>query len=286
MGLARNFCGVARDTELLFDFGTAVREVTGNALGAKRFKGSLEVFFAEQKKKQEAREAAESAEEPAAKRARTEETPTPVPGNDDLPKTTPSPASEQPKPAHTSDPEDLAICQFKKTTVMVNKAGKLIVRAEKGDHKIANKSVLLKCVAGDMKEVSEGEKASEGETPKFLFNFESSNALVVDAADEKQSVKSISTLIKAAGAAKLFAHAQFPKASPPPKFTRKKAFHFVPSDPAGTEARALQAGHGASRVRPMWVVGPTSEDPTKLIPKGVALVATASIQAGTGDTEL
>ena len=109
---------------------------------------------------------------------------------------------------------------------------------------------------------------------------------MVDPTDDKQNVKSISTLIKAVGAAKLFAHAHFPKGSPPPKFIRKKAFHFVPSDPAGTEARALQASHGASKVRRMWMVGPSSEDQTKLIPKGVALVATASIQAGTGDTEL
>ena len=76
IGLRRNFCGIARETELLFDFGSAVR-VRGHVPAAKRFKGSLELYFAEQKRKQEAREEAERGEEQDPKRLKTDPDPTP-----------------------------------------------------------------------------------------------------------------------------------------------------------------------------------------------------------------
>ena len=115
-----------------------------------------------------------------------------------------------------------------------------------------------------------------------MFGFESCNTLVVEEGDAAK-VMSIGALVEARQAAKLFAHGSFPKGSPPPKCARKKYFTFVPSDTLGVDARALEASLAASKVRHMWIIG---EAEGKLVPKGVALVATASIQAAARDVEL
>ena len=229
IGLRRNFCGIARETELLFDFGSAVR-VRGHAPAAKRFKGSLELYFAEQKRKQEAREEAERGEEQDPKRLKTDPDPTPgktgkVGGSGEEKKKEEQKKKkeeqnieekkhedgkdEDGKGATGAKKEDVVVCQFKKATLVV-KAGKLVLRSEKGE-KVANHKVLLKVEAGEMKESEDVPSTAPG-----LFSFESANSLVVDVADAK--VMSIGTLAKAKAAAKLFAHASFPKGSPPPKF--------------------------------------------------------------------
>ena len=294
IGLRRNFCGIARETELLFDFGSAVL-VRGHAPAAKRFKGSLELYFAEQKKKQEAREEAERGEEQDPKRLKTDPDPTPGKTGKEGGSGEEKKKEEQKKKkeeqnieekkhedgkdedgkgATGAKKEDVVVCQFKKATLVV-KAGKLVLRSEKGE-KVANHKVLLKVEAGEMKESEDVPSTAQG-----LFSFESANSLVVDAADAK--VMSIGALAKAKAAAKLFAHASFPKGSPPPKFARKKAFVFMPTDALGADARALEASLTASKVRRMWVVCVTDG---KLFPKGVALVSTASIAAAAGDAEL
>ena len=170
---------------------------------------------------------------------------------------------------------DIVVCQFKKAAVVIGSAGGLLLRSQKGEQ-IGNRKILRKVTGGSAKEANE--KASGG----FIFAFGSSNSSVIDT-DDAGRPTTIGALIKASGADKLFAHGSFPKGAPPPKFVRKKSFAFVPSDPSGTDARALEAARSASKIRPMWVVG-VSEG--KLIPKGVALVTTTAIPATAGDIEL
>ena len=135
---------------------------------------------------------------------------------------------------------------------------------------------MYKCAAGEIKENS----SAKGLASTFLFTFESSNTLVVDAGDPSKPL-AIGALIKHKQSDKLFAHAGYPKGSPPPKFSRKKEMVFVPSTPE--DARALTAAQAATRVRPMWMIA--GQD-NKLIPKGVVFVSTASIAAAAGDVEL
>ena len=124
-------------------------------------------------------------------------------------------------------------------------------------------------------------KETDGSHIGPLFSFESANTLVVDSADPTKTV-TIGALAKAYKAEKLFAHAPFPKGSPPPKFSRKKDFAFVPSA-QGPDAAILKAAQSASKVRALWSLG---EEGGKLVPKGIVLVSTAAIPAASGDAEL
>ena len=116
-----------------------------------------------------------------------------------------------------------------------------------------------------------------------MFGFETTNTLVVSVEEPSKPV-TLASLIKSYKAEKLFAHAPFPKGSPPPKVTRKKDFAFTPAaDESGAEARALAAVASATKTRAMWMVG---AEGSKIVPKGLVLASTCGIPAAPGDVEL
>ena len=300
-----NGCGIAAGSEIVADLGENYVPASVPATSAaKRFKGSLDIFFEKQMKRTEEEPPRTEEEAPTPSKGNTGSSPAKTgsnpaetgsnPGNTGSAPGAAGSSTDRPGPsgaggssgdgghassgaasgtgAPTGDqvlgsPANHSDVQL----VLLKSTGALVARKEgsKKVVKIPAKTVLSTYNQGGVVEVKDSEHME--------FSFKKGSELVIDSS--KMQVTTLANMIKEHGVTQLFAHAPFAKGACPTAFAVKKKMGFVPKEREAF-ARLRKAIQGATKSSMLWVV---QIKEGKIVPKSLALVSTKAITVKDSD---